>query len=103
MVPETGAAAPVRGLRLGRLVQQQGADLGPGRADLQPAFGLGGGGARRAESRRAVLAFSVAQRTKGSLRPGATVILGRLEILAEQIGGEEPVDVSVAEELSRTA
>ena len=77
--------------------QQQGADLGPGGADLQPALGLGGGGARRAEGRRAMLALPVAEGPERPLRSGAAVLLGHLEILAEQGGGEELGAASVGE------
>ena len=83
-------------------IEQQGADLRPGGADHEPAFGLGGGGARRPESRRAVLAFLIAEGAEGPLRPGAALVLGHLEILAEQGSGEEPGATPVGEELGRT-
>src|SRR3954452_19392154 len=99
MVQAAGAASAPRCLRLGRFEQQQGADLGSGGADLQPALGLGGGGARRAEGRRAMLALSLAERAEGPLRSGAAGFLGHLEILAEQGGGEESGRPSVGQAL----
>ena len=97
LVQEAGAGPAARRLRLGRFEQQQGADFRPGGADHEPALGLGGGGARRAEGRRAVLAFPLAEGAQGPLRSGAAVVLGDLEILAEQGGGEEPGAASVGE------
>ena len=56
--------------------QQQVADLGQGRADHEPALGLGGGGARCAEGRRAVLDLPAAERSEGPLRPGGAAFWG---------------------------
>ena len=63
---------------------------GPERADLQRAVGLGGRQARRAESRRAAVDLPAAERAEGPacLRP--LPLLGDLELLAQQSGGEEP-------------
>ena len=77
MVPEAGAGAAAERLRLGRCLEQQVADLRAGRADHEPAFGLGGGGARRAEGRRAALDLPDPEGTEGPVRPGRAVLLGR--------------------------
>ena len=69
---------------------------GQARADLQPALGLGGGGARRAEGRRADAGPSRRRRgRRAASTPAHAVLLGHLELLAEQGGGEEPADLSV--------
>ena len=59
---------PPRRLRLGRRLEQQGPDLGTVVADLQPALGLGGGGARRAEGGRAALDLPDAKGPEGPFR-----------------------------------
>ena len=83
--------------------QQQGADLGPERADHEPSLGLGCGCARRPKGRRAVLALPVAEGAERTLRPGAAFLLGNLEFLAQQIGRKEPLAASVGEGFGRAA
>ena len=69
--------------------QQQGADFRPEFADHESAVSLGGRGARCAKSRRAMLALSLAERTQGAVRSGAAILLGHLELLAQQSGWKE--------------
>ena len=45
--------------------------------------------------------FPVAEGAEGPLRCGGAVLLGHLEFLAEQVGGEEPADLSVPALLGR--
>ena len=75
---------------LGRRLEQQVAGLGPGRADHESAERLGGRQARRAEGRRAVLDARLPGRPEGPLRAVPAVLLGHLELLEEQAGGQEP-------------
>ena len=56
-------------------------------ADLQSAVGLGGGGARCAKRCRAIVDLPAAEGAEGTLPRGGAVLLGHLEILAQQIGG----------------
>ena len=74
---------------------------GQGCVDLQPAFGVGCGGARCAQGRRAAVDFPLAEGPEGALRCGSAVFLGQLEILAKQIGGKEPVDLPLPALLGR--
>ena len=103
MVQEAGAGPAARRLRMGRCLEQQVADLGQGRADHEPALGLGGGGARRAQGRRAVLDPSLAKGSEGPVRSRQSQFLGDLEILGQQGGGEESVDASLAALLGRSS
>src|SRR5947209_12021527 len=48
-----------------------------------------------------MLALSLAQGAEGPVRPGATLVLGHLEILPEQIGGDEPGIAPLGEILGR--
>ena len=94
---------PEERLCLGRRLEQQGADLGPERADLQRALGLGGGQARRAEGRRAIVDLPAAEGSEGPARLRPLPLLGDLELLAEQGGGEKPAAASVEQRLGREA
>ena len=103
MVQEDRAVLPAERLCLGRRLEQQGADLGAKRADLQRALGLGGGEARRAEDRRAAVDVSAAEGSEGPARFRPLPLLGHLEFLAEQGGGEKPAALSVEQGCDREA
>ena len=75
---------------LGRRLQQQVAGLRQGRADHEPAERLGGGQARRAAGRRAVLDARLPGGPEGPLRAVPALLLGHLELRQEQVGGQEP-------------
>ena len=92
---EADGSEPAGRARLGRRRQQQVADLRQGRADHEPAERLGGRQARRAEGRRAVLD---ARHAGGSERPlrAASALLRPLELLQEQVGGQEPAAAPLA-------
>ena len=83
-VPAAGRAG------VGRRLQQQVAGLRQGRADHEPAERLGGRQARRAAGRRAVLDARLPGRPEGPLRAVPALLLGHLELLQEQVGGQEP-------------
>src|SRR4029077_2274060 len=95
MVQEDGAVFPGERLRLGRRLEQQGADLRAERADLQRAVGLGGGQARRAEGSRAALDLPGAERAQGAAHLRAVPLLGDLEVFFKQGGGKKPAALLV--------
>src|SRR4051812_37120738 len=64
---------------------------------------LGGGEARPAEDRRAVVDVSAAQGSEGKARFRPLPLLGDLEFLAEQGGGEKPAAASLRQGLGREA
>ncbi len=90
LVQENRAVLSRERLCLGRRRQQQGADLRAQRVDLQRPIGLGRGEARPAENRRTVVDVSAAEGTQGPARFRPLPLLGDLELLAEQGGGEKP-------------
>ena len=94
--PEAGQVPAGRRGQLRRCVEQPRADLGQERADLESAFGLGGGEARRAEGCRRLLDVPGAEGPEGPLRAAGRVLLGRVELRAEQVGGEGTDRVPVA-------
>src|SRR3954447_22583686 len=102
MVEKAGGGAAFGRFRLGRLVQQQGADLRAGGADLQSTLGLGGGGPRRAQGGRAALDISVPEGAEGSLRSDCTVLLGGVEFFEKHPGGEKFADLSRSALIGRT-
>ena len=65
---------------------------GKGALDHEPAVGLGGRQARRAEGRRAVLDARLPVRPGRPLRSVPAVLLGHLELQQEPVGGQEPAD-----------
>ena len=58
---------------------------------------------QHSQCRRAMLAFPIAKGTKRAVRPGAALLLGHLEFLAEQIRRKEPAAASVGEGFGRKA
>ena len=81
LVAVLAARRPVMGRRL----QQQVAGVGQGRADHEPAERLGGGQARCAAGRRAVLDPRLPGRPEGPLRAVPALLLGHLELRQEQV------------------
>src|SRR5438270_11954153 len=79
------------------------ADFGKGRADHEPALGLGRREARCAASRRAAVDLRPAGWAQGPLRPVPALFLGYLELLGEQARREEPAYFSVTAPASRAA
>ena len=69
---------------------------GQRRADHEPAERLGGGQARCAAGRRAVLDARLPGRTQGPRRAVPALLLGHLELRQEQVGGQEPARAHVA-------
>src|SRR5215469_5823330 len=88
MVQKNRAFLPSERLLLGRRVQQQGADLGPKRTDLQRALRVGGRQEGRAKCRRAAVDLPSSERTKRPAHFRSIPLLGDLELLPQQIGGE---------------
>ena len=98
---QVGRGAPDAGIRpavgeipagqrgqLRRRVQQPGVDLRAKRADLEPALGLGGGQARRAQGGRGLLDVPCTEGAGGALPAARRVLLGHLELQPEPVGGE---------------
>ena len=85
-VPAVGRAG------LGRRFQQQVAGLRQGRADHESAERLGGGQARRAADRGAMLDPRLPGRSERPLCTVPALFLERLEFLQEQGSGQEPAD-----------
>ena len=81
---------------VGRRLQQQVADLRPRRPDHESAERLGGGQARCAQGLRAAVDARLCRRTEGPLRAVRAVLLERLELQQEPVGGQEPDRPSVA-------
>ena len=94
-VLQEARAVPAAGRSgLGQRLQQQVSHLRQGLADHEPAERLGGGQARRAAGRRAVLDARHAGRSEGPLCAVPAVLLGHLELQQEQVGGEEPASAT---------
>ena len=81
---------------MGRCLQQQVAGVRPRRADHEPAERLGGGQARCAAGRRAMLDARLPGGSQGSRRAVPALLLGHLELRQEQVGGQEPARAHVA-------
>ena len=80
---------------VGRRFEQQVPGVGPGLDDHEPAVGLGGRQARRAEGRRAMLDARFPGRSEGPLRSVPAVLLVHLELQQEPVGGQEPAALSL--------
>src|SRR5712691_13283462 len=82
---------------LGQCLQQQVSDRRQGRADHESAKRLGGRQARCAEGRRATLDSRHAVGSEGTLCTVPAVLLWHLELRQEQVGGQEPARLPLAE------
>ena len=103
-LPQAAGGLPAAGrARMGQRLQQQVARLRQGRLDLQPAERVGGGQARCPAGRGEALDARHAQGAQGQVRVRPAALPGHVELLQEQVRGQEPDAVRHQPEAAREA